>query len=68
MCVIHHNHCHEVRVCVCVREDGSVNISLPSFQGEDGVPGNGTAGCPGFQVCVDISEVAHFAPLTFFRL
>ena len=36
-------------MCVCTI--GSLSVSLSLFQGEDGVPGNGTAGCPGFQVC-----------------
>lgn len=28
----------------------SVAFSFSEFQGVDGAPGNGTAGCPGFQV------------------
>lgn len=34
--------------------DGTETIPLPLLQGEDGSPGNGTAGCPGFQVCANI--------------
>lgn len=37
-----------VRSCVCA--DGSVSVSLSSFQGADGAAGNGTEGCHGFQV------------------
>lgn len=31
----------------------SVTVRPNCLQGEDGVVGNGTAGCNGFQVCVD---------------
>lgn len=40
-------------VCVCDTErERAINVPIPFFfQGEIGIPGNGSAGCPGFQVC-----------------
>lgn len=33
-------------------------MCVPLFQGDVGIPGNGTAGCPGFQVCDGALECA----------
>lgn len=54
---------------VRVTLSGPVSLTLSLFQGEDGVPGNGTAGCPGFQVGDDPSSTTSFTrDATFWTL
>lgn len=56
--MFHHSSLIPVRVCE--RGMAGLTVSVPLFQGGVGSPGNGTAGCPGFQVCDGGLECAAY--------
>lgn len=56
MCPIHHILWLPWGFCMCLGVFGWICKCFSLFQGEDGVQGNGTAGCHGFQVCVNSSS------------